>query len=387
MASRLFVFLVALFSLTTANAGDEHLVSGGDTFASGFRVSVEEPAEKDVLASGFSVDIDAPTKGDVLSAGFNVDINAPVAQDLYAMGFSVDVNEPVGEDLAVSGINLHIGKNAGIEGNARLSGASIILDAPVKGSLTAAAGEMEINGTITGDTTLTVGTLTFGPDAKIEGKLSYRSAEPVDIPQSVIPAERVTFSKVDMPSPDIMHDAMEKQMPGEQDTFAGGFFSFIFAIAFLTALGAAFLNWLPGRSEAVRDQIIETPWRAMVAGIIGLAALIGLVPVSALTIIGLPLIPVILLVIIIVWVLAYVAGAYALAWRVNAAFRESPRDLTGKIIVLAAGFVALALVNYIPVVGWMINLAVVLAGIGVLTVMTLNRAGLTIPARANSVAT
>ncbi len=387
MASRLFVFLVALFSLTTANAGDEHLVSGGDTFASGFRVSVEEPAEKDVLASGFSVDIDAPTKGDVLSAGFNVDINAPVAQDLYAMGFSVDVNEPVGEDLAVSGINLHIGKNAGIEGNARLSGASIILDAPVKGSLTAAAGEMEINGTITGDATLIVGTLTFGPDARIEGKLSYRSAEPVDIPQSVIPAERVTFSKVDMPSPDIMHDAMEKQMPGDQDTFAGGFFSFILATAFLTALGAAFLNWLPGRSEAVRDQIIETPWRAMVAGIIGLAALIGLVPVSALTIIGLPLIPVILLVIIIVWVLAYVAGAYALAWRVNAAFRESPHDLTGKIIVLAAGFVALALVNYIPVVGWMINLAVVLAGIGVLTMMTLNRAGLTIPARTNSVET
>jgi hypothetical protein len=56
-----------------------------------------------------------------------------------------------------------------------------------------------------------------------------------------------------------------------------------------------------------------------------------------------------------------------LSWRVITAFRYPPTSLSGKLGILTVGIVALALINFIPFVGWIINLAVVLGGVGVLT--------------------
>lgn len=42
-------------------------------------------------------------------------------------------------------------------------------------------------------------------------------------------------------------------------------------------------------------------------------------------------------------------------------------------MLLAAGLVALAVLNFIPIVGWLINLVVMLLGLGSITLLILER--------------
>ncbi len=367
MMNRLFAALLLTMASTTVLADDQAFTFGGDNYISGASVEMEAESTRDVFLSGFSTELSAKAAGDVHAMGFNVDIDAETGEDLYLAGFSITVTKPVGDDLSASGANIEIEQSANIGGNVRVFGGKVSLDAPVGGSLLAAAGTLEINSAIAGDANLTAGELQFGPNASIGGRLHYSAAEPVDIPASVVPADRVTFSKLDVSAPNMMQESIEEHMDYGAGSFLGGFFSFVAAIVFLTAVAAAFLALMPKRCEAYRDQAIAQPWRALLVGVVGLAALIGLIPVSAMTVIGLPLIPVIILALIVLWALAYLIGVFALTWRIWVAFSAPPQVLGGKLVVVVAGLVVMALINFIPFVGWLINLALVLAGFGVMT--------------------
>jgi hypothetical protein len=90
-----------------------------------------------------------------------------------------------------------------------------------------------------------------------------------------------------------------------------------------------------------------------------------MVPVSAMTVIGLPLVPIVILTIIALWVLGYVLGTYAVAMRLAGAF--GPGDAPGRIGelgLLALTLTIVAVLNFIPVLGWVLNFGLVLFGIG-----------------------
>jgi hypothetical protein len=61
---------------------------------------------------------------------------------------------------------------------------------------------------------------------------------------------------------------------------------------------------------------------------------------------------------------------YAILTRVWTAFSGSPRfsaTLASKLLALAIGLVTFAALNFIPVAGWLANLAVMFFGLGAIT--------------------
>jgi hypothetical protein len=301
----------------------------------------------------------------VTAVGFDVNIDAPVGGDVYAGGFSLDFSQPVGEDLTAAGFNIHLRGTAPITGNARLSAGSMVLDGPIAGSLVAAAGSLTLNNTIAGDARLTVGKMEFGPAAKINGSLTYSAKAPLEIPSGVISADRVHFEKLTVDSTvGTVRDTMERGMPRLWPTFFAVLFAAIFSIAFLVVAAAVLFAFMPDRMERLKDDAITAPVRSMVLGVLGLSASIGLVPVSAMTLVGIPLIPIAMLTIMALWIAGYIVGAYALSTRVLASFSEAPATAAGRIVTLAVGLVVIASLNFIPFLGWIINLAVVFLGLG-----------------------
>ncbi|MDT9091248.1 hypothetical protein RSW97_25035, partial [Escherichia coli] len=75
-------------------------------------------------------------------------------------------------------------------------------------------------------------------------------------------------------------------------------------------------------TAAFEDRARSRPLRTIGLGILGFAAAIGLVPVAAITIIGIVLLPFIAIAAFIACVLAYLAGVYLLAVRVGNAFMK-----------------------------------------------------------------
>jgi hypothetical protein len=148
--------------------------------------------------------------------------------------------------------------------------------------------------------------------------------------------------------------------------------SFTFLIiGFLVAIAAVLFAFAPRKMGVWTSESIASPVKSMTLGVLGLSASIGLIPVSAMTLIGIPLIPIAILVSVAIWIIGYIVGTYALAARITSAFREVPKSTGGRLLLLALAIVVATLLNFIPVIGWLINLALVFLGLGA---MVLNSA-------------
>ena len=369
--------LILIMALTPSHShAEDGLVIGGDVYTGGSAPS-SVSAERDAFAYGVSVNLAGQIGKDAHAAGFDVEIDSDIGADLYAVGGSITVRGNVVEDLSVSGFTVRLNEKASVGHNARIVGANISINAPIGGSLLAAGGKISLNAPVSGDVRLSAGEIEFGPAAKIQGKLTYSTENEISIPASVISADRI--QQVPFKGSDLMRDLRET-MPEDISFFWPSFFglvlTFLATLGFFLIVSAVCLAFMPSLVDRLRQRAVANPGMAELSGFLGLAFVAGLVPVSALTLVGLPLIPIVLLAIFALWLLGYLLGTYAVSTRVWMAF-SSDTQLDGsmaiKLMVLTAGLVALAILNFIPVVGWLINLAVMFLGLGSITLLTLER--------------
>ncbi|WP_182585843.1 hypothetical protein [Aminobacter ciceronei] len=363
----LMSILLSGLTLAPALAQDGVVNLGGDTFASGSSLDLSTASPRDLFAAAFSAELGGRVEGDLHATGFDVEIESQIGADLYAAGFSVHVDGPVGSDLNVTAGDFSLKEGASVAGNARIFAGAATLDAPIAGALMAKAGSLKLNGTVAGDAELTAGHITFGPDARIGGTLTYLAREPIDIPSTVAPAERIRFQKVE---PGQMFDGIRNHLERPFRSFWPSVFGilsfFVVTIAFLVFVAAVAHAFAPITTQQLRAQAVEHSFRSILLGGLGLSMLVGLVPVSALTLIGIPLIPIVILLIVVVWIAGYLIGVYAVAWRVSTAFSSTPAGLTGQLVVLTVGLILFALLNFIPFLGWLANLVVIFLGLGAL---------------------
>jgi hypothetical protein len=366
-----FIAVCAAAMLLAAPAGAQDASPvAKDVFESGVNATIDRPADRDAFVSGFSVSVESEVGKDAHAAGFNVTADAPIRGDLYAVGATVNIESPVGEDVTASGFSVRLRRDAEVGGNARLSGASVVVDGPVRGNLTAVAGSLEIDAEIAGDAFLSAGTLEFGSDARVGGILTYKAPARIDIPETVASPDRVRFERLSIPdSAKDLAESARDSMPSFWPSFFGMVAGFIITLMFLVAVAALLLAFAPRTMETWRRRAADKMWVSILFGGTGLAFLIGLVPVSALTVIGAPLIPIVIFGVLTVWMVGYLVGAYALGWRVTAGFREVPETTAGRLILIALTLVVLAVLNFVPLLGWLLNFAVVLLGVGALTMM------------------
>lgn len=357
--------LCLILAVTLGGAAHaESLTLGGDLFAAGATATRASGGTRDVFAAGNAVGLGAAVTRDAHLAGFSVDVDRAVGGDLYAAGGSVRIAGPVQDDLSAAGFSVRTEPGATVGGNARLAGGSVLVAGPVSGALMVSGGEITLAASVGGDVVAAGSTLVFETGATIAGDLTYYAPAPVDVPASVVPADRVHFIRHDGPTAGDFAKKWQEEWP------ARGFVSVVAGalalLGFFLVIGIFFLTVLPDRVEALRARIIARPGLALLMGVLGLSVLFGLVPVTAMTIIGLPFLPFVILAIIVYWTLGYLLGAYAVAMRVLDAFRRAAGEpgLAWRLGALIVGICFIALLNFVPFLGWLANLALVLLGIG-----------------------
>lgn len=369
-------FILATALLATSAAADSvTTLNGGDSFTAGSTVTQSYDGPGDIFVAGQMITISGQSGGDVHVAGMDVDVDTDTSADLYAAGATVTIHADVAEDVTAMGFGVRLSSSAAVGRNARLLGRSVVVDGPVTGALTATGGEITLNSIIQGDALLTAETISFGPDAQIMGQLVYVSENEIDIPERVIPADRVRFQKwTKGPMWDEMRRTWEEVEMPVLPSFISVFSAFVIALAFLVLIGSIFLSFAPRPIARMRRDIVERPGRIFLLGVLGLSVLFGLVPAAALTIIGIPFVPFGILLIIMAWTLGYLLAAYAIAMRLLVLLGGAPDpSLPIRLLVLAAAVCVVALLNFIPFVGWIINYTLVLLGVGGMTAALIDR--------------
>lgn len=358
---------LALCFATATPAETVTMENGGDVFISGGTVTNTIDSDGDTFVAARSASTRGATSGDLHVVGFDVSVSSATEQDLYAAGATVVVRSTVGEDLTAAGFSVRTESTSDTKGNARLIGNTITIDGPVSGALMATGVDIILNAPIAGDVRIVAGEISFGADASVGGMLSYSSDEMVEVPEHVVPAARVSFERVELTDVWEEFDAIREEMPAFP-IFISLLSGFLISLLFFITLGAICLGFMPKRTEAMHRRVTDAPGKAILLGVIGLSMLFGMVPITALTIVGLPVVPIALLAIIVAWLFGYALGAYSVSMRIWHAFGgdESVGNL-GRLLIFGAAIVFIALLNFIPFVGWVANYTLALLGIGAIT--------------------
>jgi hypothetical protein len=235
-----------------------------------------------------------------------------------------------------------------------------------------AGGRLRIDGPIGGDVLATSGQLELGPNARIAGKLRHHSGEPLQRDPSAQVAGGVEQL---MPTFGGDGERSRSDVPARHrsSAIAAGV-SWAWTLG-LIVLAAALVALLPGWTARMAASLRQRPAAAIGLGFVVLVC----TPVAAVlcfvTLIGIPLGMLLLASYVALLPVAYVSAAIGLGDHGLARWQPQRAAVVGwRILAAAIVLVALALLAWIPMLGWLIGLAALLAGIGA-WLLSLRRSG------------
>ena len=137
----------------------------------------------------------------------------------------------------------------------------------------------------------------------------------------------------------------------------------------VAALAALIAALVPERLAEMRRQILARPFHLLWLGFLTQSAVIGAGVLFAMTIIGLLLTPAMVLLALVSGFAGYVVAAYAFGVGLMLAFgRSEPDSIGDRAMAAGVGALAAGIIGLIPFLGWLFVLALVLSGIGAITV-------------------
>lgn len=416
LASAILLTTLVLSIATPALAFDGR---GGDNVT----IPAGETVNDDLYVGAQNFTLDGTVKGDVVAGGAIITINGTVEGDLIAAGQAVIINGTVTDDVRIAGGALFIGEKAKIGGDVIGFGGSLevrqgssaghdlvffggqaLLAGDIARNVQMAGGGVEIRGKIGGDVKAEVGDaenagpgpsvympnspiplpnvqpgLKIDPAAKISGKLEYTSTKELSFPGGVVAGPVTRIEPVVDPKSVVKEPTMaEKFVSGSLDALR----SMVTLILFGLLLGWLFPAFVMGAAERIRTSPLPSlgwglvSWAAfffallmlIVAMVIG-ALFFGVLTLGSIsgTIVVLGLLAIFLLTIGFVLVVSFVAqiivstlGGKLLLERIK------PEWADHKVWPLVIGVVIFAILAALPYVGWLINMIVILLGLGAL---------------------
>ena len=278
-------------------------------------------------------------------------------------GVEHDVSTGAG-DLEVHGLvedDVHSGfgdvlVSGKVKGDIDAGFGDVKIEGPVEGDVRAEFGDVYVNAPVKGDVNVGWGDVDLGPDAEISGNLECEGCE--------ITGNRGAV-KGHMMARGMAIDFDESHGPG-----IIGFIGWLFAaLAFAAcAVLAAVLAPRPLSSAARRAE--ESPGRSFVYGLISLPAFFVLCVALAVTIIGIPL--------LVLLVPAYLAllffGALVAAFFIGTRIlMVTGRYRVGNALAAVVGAMILAAITLIPVLGDLLLYALSLLGTGAIILALFSR--------------
>ena len=364
-----------LFASAAGADGDERRTAsirlGGDLFAGGGSVSVREPVAGDLIASGGSVDVDAAVAGDAVALGGRVRVGAGVGQSLYAASGQLTVDGAVGRSARLAGGQVELGPKSEVQGNLSVLGGQVRLRGAVKGHVQAAGGNVLVDGPVGGDVVARVGQLELGPNARVTGKVQVMSREAL----RQDPAAQVGGGVEQLQLPPGTQKERGAADRHREARRGGGAVVAGLWTAGLIVVAVVVLALLPAFSAGVARTLRERVGTSLLLGFALLVCVpVGVVIVLA-TVIGIPLALLTLALYAALLPLAYALAGIGLGeWALRRWWPDRAGRLAMRMLAAAGALVVLALLAWVPLVGWLAGLLALLAGLGALLLQT-RRAG------------
>lgn len=355
----LVLVLLATFGGTAAAAdlrqGSTVTIGPGETieddlYAFGGSVTIQGTVKGDVVASGGNVTIDGTVTGSVMVAGGTISVGGRIAGSVRAAGGSVSITGRVAGDVVAVGGTLSLGPNSQVGRDLVIGSGTATVSGPVLRDLRGAGGSLTIGGRVGRDVRVEVDTLELTGGANVDGSMTYTSSR-----------EAIVASGARVNGPVQRQEPERRPQAGPTGTIVDWVRTLIGFLAF----GLLIVLLLPGLARRTSDALTRST-------VLSIAIGAGLL-------VGVPILAIILVVVgalaggwwigLIVLALYGIAIAASLPLAALAAgswlFRYIGRPVHDAV-ALIVGLVTLLILALVPVVGWLVLLLAIFAGLGAL---------------------
>ncbi len=286
--------------------------------------------------------------GDVMVGSQEVERNVSTgAGDLEVRGLvENDVHSGFG-DVLVGGE---------VRGDIDAGFGDVEIEGPVEGDVRAEFGDVFVNAPVKGDVSVGWGDVDLGPEARISGNLECESCE--------FPGNRGAVEG-HMMAKGMALDFDESNEPGIL-----GFVGWLFAALAFAACAVLAAVLAPGPLASAARRAEESPGRAFVYGLVSLPAFFVLCVVLAVTIIGIPL----LLLLVPAYLALLFFGALVASFFIGTRIlMVTGRYRVGNALAAVVGAMILAATTLIPVLGDLLPYALSLLGTGAVILALFSR--------------
>jgi cytoskeletal protein CcmA (bactofilin family) len=327
-------------------------VIAGDYFGAGSHLAPGQAVEGDAFVAGGQVALQAAVNGDAVLSGATVTVSAPVGDDLYATGGSVLLASAVNGNARFAGADVEVSRAGSVAGKATIAARHALVTGRVGRQLVIFADTARIDGHVAGNASVVARRLELGPDARIDGKLTYRGPHEAVVEAGAIVAGGTNHIDFDI---------------------GGGFSPFSTAAAWIVAIACTFGLFLLGWASIVAAPLVTARVsmlaRARQFASLGIGLLVILLlplvaAVLAMTVIGIPIAIVMFLAWPMLLVFGYLTGVMSVT---DAICGATPRRLPGsglRVFVLFLGLVGMLAFCAVPIIGWVLGMLLTVAGTG-----------------------
>lgn len=333
---------------------------GTDVFVASGSASVRTPVGGDLFVMGGQVDVDAPVAGDALAVGGRVRLGTDVGGSVYAAAGQVNVDARVERSLRAVGGQIELGPRSEVGGNLSLAGGQLRLQGVVRGEVRSAGGRILFDGPVGGDVLAHNGQIELGPNARIAGKLRYRSND-----EPTRHAEARVGGGIERLGPLVAQAGREAEEARHGST-GPGVAGAVWTLGLIVMAGAL-LAALPGYTATLAGTLRQRPGLSLLLGFIWLVCLPVAAVLVALTLVGLPLALSALAFYVAAMPVAYVVAGIGLGeWALQRWRPDRATRLPARMVAAALALTALMLLGAVPVLGTALAFAALIAGLGAL---------------------
>lgn len=354
------IFSPSIFAAASLNQAEvitltKEEVVNADYFAWGEKVTVSGTVNGDAYVAGGNVLIDGTINGDLLVVGGSVNIRGNVTNDVRVAGGQIVISGTVGGNLTSTGGSVNITDAAKINGSLTAGGGDISVFGPVAKGVTVGAGNVTIGSAIGSDITAGVGELTLTSTAKVNGNVNYWSDHDAQIQQG---AEVIGATTHNVPKKEDTQKQAEEFL--SRAKIGAGIVSIIMAFV----IGALFLRFLPRFFETATETLTKRPLYTIFIGFLTIVLAPILFMILLISLIGIPLAFIVLVGWLFSLYLAKIFVAFAIGKKVLKSFNQKG----GDYLALLVGLVIYLILSLIPVIGWIVTIIVLFAGVGALVI-------------------
>jgi cytoskeletal protein CcmA (bactofilin family) len=354
--SLLVVMTTFLPVLSNAQQLGEVVIKRGvvddDLYLAGAQVDLYATVNGDAVIAGGQLNLEGDINADVIAAGGSISLRGPVADDARLAGGEIRVAGRVGDDLVAAGGRIHISPVASIGGRAWISGGELRIDGRVIEELRASGGRVVITGVVNGNVELWADEIVIEETAVISGNLHYKSSHEASI---------ASGARIDG---EVRHTPLEVDVrPVVASVIFAGLAILLSIIITAVVLYLLFPDYSLRASQSLRNE----PWLSLGVGLAVFAGVPLLGVILFATALGAWLALMLLAIYLVMLLAGYFVGALFVGNAGLDLLRKTEVSKALRAIALAIAIFALAVFNLVPLLGSLVNWAVMLAGIGALS--------------------